>query len=58
MMTASYFCNAHFPSSLPCSTADSANSIVCDVSGKEDKVTGEKKDKEEREGTGVEEAGN
>ena len=47
MMTASFFCNAHFPSSLPCSTADSANSMVCDVSGKEDKEEEEKTDKEE-----------
>ena len=37
---------ASIPSPFPCSTADSANSIVCDVSGKGGKEEEERKDKE------------
>ena len=38
---------ASIPLFLPCSTADSANSVVCDVSGKKDKdEEGRKKRKE------------
>ena len=52
---------AHFLSSLPCSTADSANSIVCDVSGKGCKEEEENTDNEEEftscECTGEKEAG-